>query len=229
MINDAELASLSNEYYKSIGFNSKTYGSITGTDAQELTTLKEHLDVMYAFGKLPESQYKNLLDKYSKKEEFTTDELDVILQPIKPVYVHNRTLAENDVDVRTYVKSSSFPLIPQLTKGLQIDALREAMESQGVDRAAYISAVKVGAPLNRPTIWDDKGDIIPKSLENLQPILLNREGFKIQQEVPYHEDKDRINGGTQERKLLFSNLRNVKGFKYHGKEMSGEELEKEIY
>ena len=152
VINDAELASLSNEYYKSIGFNSKTYGSITGTDAQELTTLKEHLDVMYAFGKLPESQYKNLLDKYSKKEEFTTDELDVILQPIKPVYVHNRTLAENDVDVRTYVKSSSFPLIPQLTKGLQIDALREAMESQGVDRAAYISAVKVGAPLNRPTI-----------------------------------------------------------------------------
>lgn len=227
VINDAELASLSNEYYKSIGFNSKTYGSITGTDAQELTTLKEHLDVMYAFGKLPESQYKNLLDKYSKKEEFTTDELDVILQPIKPVYVHNRTLAENDVDVRTYVKSSSFPLIPQLTKGLQIDALREAMESQGVDRAAYISAVKVGAPLNRPTIWDNKGDIIPKSLENLQPILLNREGFKIQQEVPYHEDKDRINGGTQERKLLFSNLRNVKGFKYHGKEMSGEELEKE--
>lgn len=227
VINDAELASLSNEYYKSIGFNSKTYGSITGTDAQELTTLKEHLDVMYAFGKLPESQYKNLLDKYNKKEEFTTDELDVILQPIKPVYVHNRTLAENDVDVRTYVKSSSFPLIPQLTKGLQIDALREAMESQGVDRAAYISAVKVGAPLNRPTIWDNKGDIIPKSLENLQPILLNREGFKIQQEVPYHEDKDRINGGTQERKLLFSNLRNVKGFKYHGKEMSGEELEKE--
>lgn len=227
VINDAELASLSNEYYKSIGFNPKTYGSITGTDAQELTTLKEHLDVMYAFGKLPESQYKNLLDKYNKKEEFTTDELDVILQPIKPVYVHNRTLAENDVDVRTYVKSSSFPLIPQLTKGLQIDALREAMESQGVDRAAYISAVKVGAPLNRPTIWDNKGDIIPKSLENLQPILLNREGFKIQQEVPYHEDKDRINGGTQERKLLFSNLRNVKGFKYHGKEMSGEELEKE--
>lgn len=227
VLNDAESISLSNEYYKSLGFSDKTYGGITGTDAQELTTLGEHLNVMYAFGKLSDEQYKSLLNKFKKGEEYTTEELNVILQPIKPVYVHNRVIAESDVDARTYVKSSSFPLIPQFTKGLQIDALRVAMEENGIDRAAYMSAVKVGAPLNKATIWDKEGNIIPGSLDKLNPIILNREGFKIQQEVPYHEDKDRINGGTQERKLLFSNMSNLDGFTYHGKTMKGSELEQE--
>lgn len=229
VVNDAKLESLSNDYYtEALDFDKDDYANITGSDAQELTTLGEHLNVMFAAGKLSEAQYRLLMDKYKKGGEYTKAELNVVLQPIKPVYVNNVFDSDANVDVRVYIKSSSFPLIPQLTRGLQIDALRRRMEDKNspIDRLAFVSAVKVGAPLNRETIFDSEGNIDIEAVSRIQPKLMPRIGFKIQQEVPYHEDKDRINGGTQERKLLFSGIKDIKRFKYNGKEYTGEQLEK---
>lgn len=225
VLEDAKGPSLSQEYYKKLGFSSSTYGKITSTDAQELTTLKEHLNVMVAYGKITKDTYEQLLEKYKNSEDFTQEELDIILQPIKPVYTGNRADTAHNIDVRTYIKSSSFPLIPQLTKGLEIDFLREAMEQQGIDRVAYYSAVKVGAPQNKNKVWNSDGTLNKENLQSLKFISLSREGFRIQQEVPYHGEKDKINGGTQERKLLFQGIKEIPNFEYHDKKYTGEELE----
>jgi hypothetical protein len=50
------------------------------------------------------------------------------MQPIKPVYTGQIYDPKQDVMRTVYIKSSSFPLIPQLTSGFEIDKLRVAME-----------------------------------------------------------------------------------------------------
>lgn len=223
VVKDTERPSISNEYYKRLGLD-KEYSKINGSDAQELTTASEHIDVMYAFGKLSEEDYNTIKQKLADGEDLNTRELSLVMQPIKPVYVANDIVG--NVDIRRYVKSSSFPLLPQVTKGLELDKVRQMMESKGIQRLAFESAVKIGAPRVRQSIINTDGTLNDESISKITPIELSREGFKIQQEVPYHEDKDAINRGTQESKLLFANIKEIGGFKYKGKEYSGAELEK---
>lgn len=205
----------------------KAYREIEAGDAQEYTTLAEHLDLMYAMGKISDEKYHELLSKAINKSELSEEDLQLILQPVKPVYVGNKMEAGKDVVRRMYIKSSSFPLIPQLTKGLQIDALREAMEANNIDRVAFNSAVKVGAPINPLDIFDDNGNMISDiDFSKTEVLQLNRSGFRIQQELPF--DKDKVNVGTQERKLLFVNLLDTPGFQYNSKSHTGKELQ-DIY
>ena len=206
----------------------KPYEKIEAGDAQEYTTLAEHLDVMYLLGKITEKDYNRIKDLALKKETLNDNDISLILQPMKPVYVANKIELHNNVIRRVYIKSSSFPLIPQLTKGLQIDNLREAMEKQNIDRVAFGSAVKVGSPTNQLNIFDNKGNILNNiDFTNTEILTLNRSGFRIQQEIPY--DKDKVNVGTQERKLLFVNLLDTPGFIYDRTEpYTGKELQ-QIY
>lgn len=202
-VNDSKGASVSIAYLRSIlGDEAKAYEKITGTDAQEYTTLEEHLYVLYHSGKLKEQQYKDLLAKTKGKEEFTDEELG-ILQPMKPVY--RELVIKNNLNVPVYVKTASFPLVPQLTRGLEIDKIREAMEAQKVDRLVFKSGAKVGGLKSRATVYDganvsDKIELASASL------TLPRSGFRIQQEVPYDKDKNKINLVSQASKLITADL-----------------------
>ena len=223
--------SLSLPYYAKLkiqGYNQ--YSDIEGTDAQEYTTFKEHINVLYKLGRLSEEEYNRVLEKYinwtakEKRGEQLTEadyvskeDLTVLLQPLKPVYTNN--IESNGVFRRLYVKSSSIPLIPQLTKGLQIDKLRKALERDNIDRAAFGSAFKVGAPTSSVgKMWNDDGTINEAELmfrnSDGTPglsVLENvpRRGFRIQQEIPSKAEE--VNVGTQERKLLFTDIINVPG------------------
>lgn len=196
-------------YKKVIKDKYKSYEDMEGTDAQELTTVQEHLEVMYSYGKLSDEQFKELMDKADKEQDFNGKELDVILQPMKPVFVGNQFNFERDVNKITYIKSSSFPLLPQFTKGLEIDALRKEMLSNKVDRAAYVTATKLGAT-NVATIWDGNKLVDGFSLKG-KVNTLSRNGFRIQQEVPYKEDKKKILTISQMNKLLFEGILEIKG------------------
>jgi hypothetical protein len=63
---------------------------------------------------------------------------------MKPVY-YGRRVTEGTV-LHDYIKSSSYPLYPPFTKGLQIDHLRQMMEGENISRAHFISAQKIGSP-----------------------------------------------------------------------------------
>lgn len=217
------------------------YFDIESTDAQEYTTLKEHLYVLYYDGKLSEEKYKSLLDKADKGIILDKEELGLVLQPIKPVYtgqVFDRDEKGNvkgDVARVVYIKSSSFPLIPQLTAGTKLDTLRNSLE--GLEkkygepvRASYQTANKVGAKVDSQTVD-------PLNMENLKSIetamlTLNRKDFRIQQDVPFKSDlkkEDKIAMGTQIFKLLFGDgVMDLKGFDFKGKSnLSGRELYEE--
>lgn len=206
------------------------YFDIEGTDAQELTTWQEHLDILLRQGRLTEEERNNIeaiYNKLSKGEVLDVKELKVVMQPIKPVYAGS-TIVRNDknepiVNRVTYIKSSSFPLLPQLTAGLKMDAVRKHMEKlqefnkgQKV-RLSYQTANKVGAIDSTLTVHD----LYNKSFEELfqdssllrdNTLELERKHFKIQQDTPYKTDKNIAKGkddsiimGSQMWKIILGN------------------------
>src|SRR5690606_33203734 len=113
-------------YQNILGEASGGYLGINPADAQEYTTLQEHLDVLEATGKLTDSireAGERLLTKDSDGNYGNNiDDINTVLQVMKPVYVNS--IIENDINKLYYIKSSAVPLIPSLTKGLEIDKLR---------------------------------------------------------------------------------------------------------
>lgn len=201
-------------------------------DAQKLTTVAEHIKTLCAIGRISKETKKKYLDKYKNNEDFTDTELGIILQPLKPVEVGRTT------NVSYYIKSSSYPLLPQLTRGLDIDALRVFMEENNIDAIVPQTAVKLGFHKAVTIFKDDRltigkdGKLIAdgfteaKGEKTLSPNLhiLNREFFRIQQDVPYDPDKSKILEGSQLKKLKFSDLDYTLDFDLGGKKYKGHEL-----
>jgi hypothetical protein len=213
-------SSLLNEYNEKVGEIGQAYAGLNPADAQEYTTLQEHLDVMEAYGRLTgegREAGQRLLDGGSDPNDMA-----VILQPMKPVYVNDKI--EDNIDKLYYIKTSSFPLIPALTSGLEIDKLRQAMESKNIQRAVYRSGVKLGIQGDVSVISNDgyvkfnELDIKPSQIINL-----DRAGFRIQQELPYHGDHGGISEGSQARKLILNNLSDEETLTYNGNTITGKE------
>lgn len=235
---------------------------IESTDAQEYTTTREHLYIMEKQGRISPKILENIRRKLRLQEEYFADqdskiedmpkeyaldtviseensefdgftEMQILLQPIKPVYTGTIIDKANDVNRMMYIKSSSFPLIPQLTSGRKLDVLRknmeevEAREGKTV-RASYQTANKVGALTKENTIKSFDQPILPNNT-----LVMNREHFKIQQDVPYKSSKiqqDTVSMGTQIFKLLFGDgIMEMENFKYLGQTVSGKELKDEFH
>lgn len=207
------------------------YESLNGTDAQEFTTLKEALLVKYRLGNLTSEVYNNLLTRINKEGDnivLTPKELGTVLQPDKPVYVNTEINTEEDYVSLDYVKSSSIPLIPQFTKGLELDKLRIAMEQLEAKtnkpvRLAFDSATKVGG-IQSIEIFNEDGSIKSDlDLSNSYKVL-SREGFRIQQDVPYDPTYEWVVKSTQATKLLFDSNLTTSGFQYKGNTYNGKQL-----
>lgn len=207
------------------------YFDIEGTDAQELTTWQEHLDILLRQGRLTEEERNNIkviYDKLSKGEVLDSKELKVVMQPIKPVYAGS-TIVRNDknepiLNRVTYIKSSSFPLLPQLTAGLKMDAVRKHMEKLQEHhngnrkvRLSFQTANKVGSIDSTLSIHDlynkTFDELFNKStLLNDNTLELERKHFKIQQDTPYKTEKNIAKGkddsiimGSQMWKIILGN------------------------
>lgn len=234
------------------------YRNIEGADAQEYTTWKEHLYILEKLGRSPDITFDVTPEEIREAREIFSSNRDLkslspkqkkiikkIMQPIKPVYTGQIYDSKNDNMRVVYIKSSSFPLIPQLTKGMEIDNLRVAMESlerkEGKTvRASYQTANKVGAVNNAVSLWNEDGrakvenletnKLVPSEELNTSALILNRKDFRIQQDVPfksYKKDIDMITLGTQTMKLLFGDgVLNLDGFEYNGEKKTGKGLHK---
>lgn len=251
------------KYPKSAG-----YFEIEGADAQEYTTWREHLALLEKLGKTADSIFDITPDDIQEARElFSSWEngsrakltykqeklLGKVMQPMKPVYTGQIYDASQDVMRTVYVKSSSFPLIPQLTSGLEIDKLRVALEelerkSKMPVRASYQTANKVGSVNNAIKIFNPDGTINAETItyDKLRPVNLNtertnlgeflqtsslvldRKNFRIQQDVPFKSGKrseDVLTLGTQLMKVLFGNgIIDADNFTLDGTKYTGKEL-----
>ena len=204
---DPEMVSSNIEYYKKLGLSQdkiESYSKIDATDAQEYTTLQEHLYIMYHTGKMYKEDYDKLLTKANKGEDFSKEELG-ILQPMKPVF--RETKVDNHLNRPIYIKTASFPLVPQLTRGLNIDNLLKFVQANNIDRIVFKSGAKVGLPDVRINPFDKDFNFSKDIIFDEKAILeLPRTGLRIQQEVPYDETKAKINIVTQADKLITADL-----------------------
>ena len=178
------------------------YFNIEGTDAQEYTTWKEHLNILLGQGRITLEDMERFSENIVNNT-LTDEDLKVILNPLKPVYAGILQDEVNKVNRFVYVKSSSFPLIPQLTRGLKLDNVRLALEAlenksgQNV-RMSYQTANKVGSikttldmsdfyntNMSDPSVLDNfiENNLKPNTLD------LNRSSFKVQQDTPYKAKK----------------------------------------
>lgn len=230
---------------------SSGYFGVDISDGQEYTTWKEHLDILEKMGKTTDLLIDVTADEIAEARElFSSDVtrgqlterqkqlIGKVLQPMKPVYTGQIYDPNQDVMRTMYIKCSSFPLIPQLTSGMEIDKLRQEMEKLENNRkmnvrASYQSANKVGSISNPVYLWNNDGTAIPdiSGLDwNAHSLVLDRKNFRIQQEVPFKSSKvgeDKITLGTQLMKLLFGDeIMTYDGFKYNGREYSGGDLHK---
>ena len=241
----AEKEKVVKKYPKSAG-----YFNIEGADAQEYTTWKEHLSLLEKLGKTGDGLFeitpqeiqeaRELFSSWEngKRAKLTAKQeklIGKVLQPMKPVYTGQIYDPKQDAMRIVYIKSSSFPLIPQLTGGLEIDALRRKMEqieknSKMPVRASYQTANKVGSVTNPAKIWNDEGKMDIKALEALgeSSLVLDRKNFRIQQDVPFKSGKrleDKITLGTQLMKVLFGNgVISADGFTLDGQTFNGKQL-----
>src|SRR3990167_6800337 len=206
------------------------FEEITSTDSQEVTTLQEHIDVLYAMGKIKDKDYQELSKENSKREPyFNKKQLSLILQPMKPVYVGNQIMEQYDLDMPVYIKSSSFPLVPQLVKGTAFEVLERTMHKGNIQRAVFESGSKMGGfkiidswnkvkdkegnevSLNGNKLTDGtfNEEALNKAIKDKAYLTLNRSSFGIQQEIP-SKDETHIKEGTQLAKLILAGLRGDK-------------------
>ena len=208
------------------------YFDLASTDAQEYSTVKERISILLDQGRLSQEEYDRIQKTLEEGKTLNKEEIGLVMQPIKPVYTGQILDEEQDAIRTIYIKSSSFPLLPQLTAGLKLDGLRVAMENLEIKygesvRASYFSANKVGSmtktidPLSSESLREIEGSML----------TLDRTSFRIQQDVPFKSDKkkkDEIAMGTQIFKLLFGDgMLQQTGFRLNPTDtetISGQEL-----
>ncbi len=234
-IKDTKSESINREYYNRLKVSgAKDYSEIEGADGQEYSTWQFHIQMLLDIGKISKVKYDELKHKLENNISLNSALLTEVLQPIKPVFTYNEADIAKDFDRRLFIKTSSFPLIPQLTQGLDIDNLRKIMEGSykttgqtDYDRAPMTSSVKVGAPTTAIQLFNKdmtiNQDLTPDQIKAAS-LELPMEGFRIQMDVPYDESKQKVTVGSQERKLMFTNLRG-ETFEYNGEQLLGKDLE----
>ena len=219
--------------YKSITISdvvkdTELFNSVETTDAQEFITLQEHIDRMMSEGRIPLDVWQSITDRLSKKNksdnfELTDREKSVILQPAKPVHT-NSVENGNGFNRIDYVKSSTYPLIPDITRGSQLDDLRKFMEANNIRSANFKTAKKVGQPEKVLTVFDENENFITPTTSDLAGAVqtLSREGLHTQQEIPLQ--KEEISNISQANRVLFDGLLNVKDFILENTSFNGKQF-----
>lgn len=213
------------------------YFDIESTDAQEYSTMGEHLSLMHRTGRISDKDKESIESKIANNEDLSKEELNIVFQPIKPVHTGSYINKDFDINQIVYIKSSSFPLIPQLTRDNKLDNLRKKMEelekaTGRFTRASFQSANKVGATKKAVNPFDVNSLVSVKEYNsndiNATVRVLNRNNFRIQQDVPFKSDKkqtDTVSMGTQFFKLLFGDgMDKVNDFRLHGNPITGKDL-----
>ena len=208
----------------------RDYFKVTGTDAQEYSTWRTHLDTLFRKGDgITKEMFDNLTHKLSNNIDLTQEELNTIFQPIKPVYTGVVYDKKTNKMRPVYIKSSVFPLLPQWVKGTPLDNVRKNLESLEtirengmIDRhvrMSYQTANKIGAKKSELTMNYLYGatpeQFKQSSLTRNAASVLPLSNWKIQQETPSKEEKyflkgkdSRITLGSQFFKGIMGNFIN---------------------
>jgi hypothetical protein len=227
-------------YEEVLGELSSYYEGIEQADAQEWVTVSERAYVMKMYGRITEQMYQEIMstindaidDPSNERNyyELTEDQKKALLSaPHKPIYTGRDvfTYGGETFDSFQYIKTSSFPLFPDMTEGSSIDNLRISMENNDIQRATYESGSKMGAKnvidINSESGFKSVDDISYSIVKNDAANRLSRENFGLQFLIPNKND-DSIKRLTQVNKIFLVDGYDLENFLYKGKEYTGRDL-----
>ena len=147
------------------------YFDIEGTDAQEYTTWREHLQALLRQGVISRVQFEIFAKKITNNEDLDENELNIIYnvnigQPEKDVYTGVLQDTKNNVSRPVYIKSSAFPLLPQVTKNLKLDKIRSLLEKLEANKNANIKNNLDEATEDKVTVLKNGTYVYYKKTEN---------------------------------------------------------------
>lgn len=207
----------------------KVFTGVETTDAQEFITLQEHIDRLLSRGRIPldiwQSITNKIVSKLGSNYQLSDREKGFVFQPLKPVYTNSTEVGGQFTRV-DYVKSSSYPLIPDVIAGTPLDELRKMMENNNIRSGNFKSAKKTGQPGKSVTVFDEKGNFVMPSKKDLEGAtqVLSREGLHDQQEIP--PQKQEIANISQMNRTLFDGLMEVEDFVLEGEEFNAKDFKK---
>jgi len=204
------------EDLKSIVKDKKTYDKLVeeyskdmnGTDAQAIVTLDTYEKMLDGLGRL-DKDYKRIINKIRNNQKLSNKDLYKVLGPLKPVYVEDVWDDTLKVYVPKYIKFSAFPLINELVNNnnfTQLKELKDKMENKDnpVDILFFESASKIGSQGIQPIV-NENYELLDLDPDNIN--VLPWSGMRLQQEVPFDAEKNKVNLVSQARKLLFEALK----------------------
>lgn len=194
----------------------KGYRDIESTDAQGYMTIDRFQEIMRARGL--GAKYDPLIEKIKSGKKLKPKELKLFIDPVKPFYYNRSYDPKLGRMTSNLIKLSSLPLIPQLTRGTELDKLRLWMENKDtgvkvgpnrVDEVVYQTAHKVGSyEVSTPHSIDGESNVKfdPKSMLDSGIRVLPHEGYTIQLDNPEHLIDAKAKFGSQFAKLIIEGL-----------------------
>lgn len=177
--------------------------NLTTNDGQGWATLNRIEEILKGLGEsVQDPKQLEAFERLKNGEALSFDEY--ISLSIKGFYYRFDYIPELGIHVPQQVKYNLYPLAPQFTTGLKLDAVRrkaEELESQSGVTVEIIpeSAYKVGTRGMIPVT-----NIEDASVTNL--VMLHNNAWGKQQENPIHEDDYAQKLGVQIAKLMLSNI-----------------------
>lgn len=232
-------------YTKLLGKKSaEAYRDGDMTDAQELTTVYEHLRNLLSVARISPEQLAMGLYTYDREdfdknkaelqakfkafgitynldnvaEDAPKADLTGLLQPFKPVQRFSRYDENLDQVVETYIKTSSFPLVPALVKGTDFEAHLKEMKDNNIDRVNFKTGVKQGL-INPQTLGGET--IVGENGSNIIELKAEAWGEQV-----YNPEKEAniVTEGSQQQRLIFSDMRDDTKLEYKGAMVKASDL-----
>lgn len=219
------------------------------TDAQEVTTVKEHLLREMQMSRISPQEFIQAFYNFdpehfadSKKElaamlqqmgiqytlnpaelekEIKGRDMSGMLNVQKPVQRYSRWDTDLGMLVETYIKTSSFPLVPSLVEGKDFEDILRQMKATGVDRLNFTSGTKQGL-MNPQSLYDENGGV-NQNLFNNNVITLPAAAWGEQLSNPGKEELQ-VTEGSQQQRMIFVDLPDDTKLNYNGQTITGKEL-----
>ena len=187
----------------------KNYDKVDESDAQAYITLDRWVEIQIGMGRYDNAMHESVSRLKSGKS--TTDDIALVMQPIKPFYFGHVNIEGNVVPMQN--KNSEYVLLPELAnKSTKLKKLLNFMEENNVSSAQFESAVKVGL----------HSKVEVENLTSETPVVsLKNSDYRVQMETPAHFSDAQSLLGSQIRKLILGDL-NLEAM--YGDKMSGQEL-----
>ena len=172
------------------------YNANNHTDSQAYITLDRYREIMIGMGRW-NHRFNDMFERL-KKGEGTKQDLQIVMQPLKPFYFgHVKSIENSNTIVPVQNKNSEFVLIPQMVNklpaGNNLRKLYDHMTAENIDAVNFATVVKVG-----------KHNVI--SIDNLntaETVNLSNSDYRIQQENPeHHIDADNLFGSQVSRLII---------------------------